>query len=99
MSLKEAKAAVKEHRDKLKAKRGKVCTFGKNGPVGMQVIDPFLPRLKIKSDAYRHWKRSSAPEREKQRRHGSSVGKSQEAMDAGGDLRVEVTGSRNSRFM
>ena len=45
MSLKKAKAAVKEHRDKLKAKRGKVCTFGKNGPVGMQVIDPILAAI------------------------------------------------------
>ena len=45
MSLKEAKAAVKEHRDKLKAKRGKVCTFGKNGPVGMQVIDSILAAI------------------------------------------------------
>ena len=45
MSLKEAKAAVQEHRDKLKAKRGKVCTFGKDEPVGMQVIDPILAAI------------------------------------------------------
>ncbi|HEY5953336.1 MAG TPA: hypothetical protein VIT18_03175 [Terrimicrobiaceae bacterium] len=45
MSLKEARAAVKEYRDKLKTKRGKVCTFGKNGPIGMQVIDPILDAI------------------------------------------------------
>jgi hypothetical protein len=45
MSLKEARAAVKEYRDKLKARRGKVCTFGKNGPIGMQVIDPILDAI------------------------------------------------------
>ena len=39
ISLKKVKSAVEEYRDKLKARKAKVCTFGKNGPVGMQVTD------------------------------------------------------------
>ena len=45
MSIKKVKSAVEEHRDKLNAKKGKVCTFGKNGPVGMQVIDALVEAL------------------------------------------------------
>ena len=45
MSIKKLKSAVEEHRDRLSTKKGKVCTFGKNGPVGMQVIDALVEAL------------------------------------------------------
>ena len=45
MSLQKAKFAVEEYREKLKAKKGTVCTFGKNGPVGMQVIDALISAI------------------------------------------------------
>ena len=45
MSIKKLKSAVEEHRERLSAKKGKVCTFGKNGPVGMQVIDALVEAL------------------------------------------------------
>ena len=45
MSIKNLKSAIEAHQDKLKAKKGKVCTFGKNGPVGMQIVDALVDAL------------------------------------------------------
>jgi hypothetical protein len=45
MSVKKVKTAIEEYREKLQAKNGKVCTFGKGGPVGMSVIDVLVSAL------------------------------------------------------
>ena len=45
MSTKNLKSAIEAHQNTLKAKKGKVCTFGKNGPVGMQIVDALVDAL------------------------------------------------------
>jgi len=45
MDIQELKSEVDRYRDKLKEKKGHVCTWGKNGPVGMQLIDVLVETL------------------------------------------------------
>ena len=45
MSLETAKSAIEEYRDKMHAKKGKIVTFGKRGPVGLQIIDVLVAEL------------------------------------------------------
>ena len=45
MSLEKVKSAIEEYRDKMHAKKGKIVTFGKGGPVGLQIIDVLVAEL------------------------------------------------------
>ena len=45
MEIDKLKSEVIIYRDKLKEKTGKVCTFGKNGPVGLSLIDAIVETL------------------------------------------------------
>jgi hypothetical protein len=45
MDIQELKSEVDKYRDKLKEKKGHVCTWGKNGPVGMRLIDVLVETL------------------------------------------------------
>jgi hypothetical protein len=45
MEIDKLKSEVIIYRDKLKEKKGKVCTFGKNGPVGLSLIDAIVETL------------------------------------------------------
>jgi uncharacterized coiled-coil DUF342 family protein len=45
MSLKKVKSAIEEYREKVDAKKGKIVTFGKGGPVGLQIIDVLVAEL------------------------------------------------------
>ena len=45
MDIQELKSEVDRYRDKLKEKKGHVCTWGQNGPVGMQLIDVLVETL------------------------------------------------------
>jgi len=45
MEIDELKSQVEKYREKLKEKKGHVCTFGKNGPVGMVLIDALVEVL------------------------------------------------------
>ena len=45
MSLKKVKSAIEEYREKVDAKNGKIVTFGKGGPVGLQIIDVLVAEL------------------------------------------------------
>lgn len=58
MSLETVKSAIEEYRDKMHAKKGKIVTFGKRGPVGLQIIDVWLLSLKNRTNAFKHWRRS-----------------------------------------
>ena len=43
--LEKVKSAIEEYRDKMHAKKGKIVTFGKGGPVGLQIIDVLVAEL------------------------------------------------------
>jgi hypothetical protein len=45
MDIDTLKSEIEKYRDKLTDKKGKVCTFGKNGPVGMNLIDAIVETL------------------------------------------------------
>jgi hypothetical protein len=45
MDIDKLKSEIQKYRDKLNEKKGKVCTFGKNGPVGMGLIDAIVETL------------------------------------------------------
>ena len=44
-TLEKVKSAIEEYRDKMHAKKGKIVTFGKGGPVGLQIIDVLVAEL------------------------------------------------------
>ena len=45
MDIDTLKSEIEKYRDKLTDKKGKVCTFAKNGPVGMNLIDAIVETL------------------------------------------------------
>jgi hypothetical protein len=45
MDIDQLKSEIEKYRDKLKVKKGTVCVFGKNGPVGMGLIDAMAEAL------------------------------------------------------
>lgn len=45
MIIEELKFAVQNYRERLNDKEGKVCVFGKDGPVGMRLIDAMVKTL------------------------------------------------------
>jgi hypothetical protein len=45
MDIDKLKSEIEKYRDKLNDKKGKVCTFGKNGPVSLGLIDAIVETL------------------------------------------------------
>jgi hypothetical protein len=45
MKIEELKSVIQSYRERLEDKEGKVCVFGKDGPVGMRLIDALVKTL------------------------------------------------------